>query len=244
VTNVSRIAWVVGVGASRGLGAVSARRFAREGYKVAVSGRSPDALQVIVDEIMAAGGQAIPATGDAQQESEMVDILDRLVSIGPVEVGVYNAGNAIWGPPLETKTADFEAVWRVGCLGGLHLRREVTRRMLPRGYGTIIYSRASGALRGRAAFAAFAAAKAGLRMVSQSFAREFEPRRIHVAHVIIDGSINGDKIFSKVPDIGQQKGPDGLPDPDAIADSYWYLHTQHCSAWSQELDVRPYAETF
>src|SRR4030088_3258051 len=81
-------------------------------------------------------------------------------------------------------------------------------------------------------------------MVSQSFAREFGQRGIHVAPVIIDGSINGDKIFSKVPDIGQQKGPDGLLDPDAIADSYWYLHTQHRSAWSQELDVRPYAETF
>jgi NAD(P)-dependent dehydrogenase (short-subunit alcohol dehydrogenase family) len=178
VTNVSRIAWIVGVGASRGLGAASARRFAREGYKVAVTGRSSDALQVIVDEIVAAGGQAIPAAGDAQQEAGMVDILDRLESIGPVEVGVYNAGNAIWGPPLETKTTDFEAMWRVGCLGGFIFGREVARRMLPRGYGTIIYSGASAALRGRAAFAAFAAAKAGLRMVSQSFAREFGPRGI------------------------------------------------------------------
>jgi NAD(P)-dependent dehydrogenase (short-subunit alcohol dehydrogenase family) len=244
VTNVSRIAWIVGVGASRGLGAASARRFAREGYKVAVTGRSSDALQVIVDEIVAAGGQAIPAAGDAQQEAGMVDILDRLESIGPVEVGVYNAGNAIWGPPLETKTTDFEAMWRVGCLGGFIFGREVARRMLPRGHGTIIYSGASAALRGRAAFAAFAAAKAGLRMVSQSFAREFGPRGIHVAHVIIDGSIEGDKIFSKIPDIGQQKGPDGLLHPDVIADSYWYLHTQHRSAWSQELDVRPHAETF
>jgi NAD(P)-dependent dehydrogenase (short-subunit alcohol dehydrogenase family) len=103
---------------------------------------------------------------------------------------------------------------------GFIFGREVARRMLPRGYGTIIYSGASAALRGRAAFAPFAAAKAGLRMVSQSFAREFGPRGIHVAHVIIDGSINGDKIFSKVPDIGQQKGPDGLLDPDAIADSF------------------------
>jgi NAD(P)-dependent dehydrogenase (short-subunit alcohol dehydrogenase family) len=110
VTNASRIAWVVGVGASRGLGAAAARRFAREGFKVAVTGRSPDALQVIADEIVAAGGQAIPAVGDAQQEARIVDILDRLESIGPVEVGVYNAGNAIWGPPLETKTADFETI--------------------------------------------------------------------------------------------------------------------------------------
>ena len=244
MTNVNRIAWVVGVGASRGLGAASARRFAREGYKVAVTGRSPDALQVIVDEIVAAGGQAIPAAGDAQQEAGMVDILDRPESVSPVEVGVYNAGNAIWGPPLETKPADFEAMWRVGCLGGFIFGREVARRMLPRGHGTIIYSGASAALRGRAAFAAFAAAKAGLRMVSQSFACKFGPRGIHVAHVIIDGSIDGDKIFSEVPHVGQQRGPDGLLHPDVIADSYWYRHTQHRSARSQELDVRPYTETY
>ena len=244
MTNASRIAWVVGVGASRGLGAACARRFAREGFWVAMTGRSPNALKLIVDEIVADGGYAIPVAGDAQQEAGVVDILDRLGSIGPVEVGIYNAGNAIWGSPLETKTADFEAVWRVGCLGGFIFGREVARRMLARGYGTIIYTGASAALRGRAAFAAFAAAKAGLRMVSQSFAREFGPRGIHVAHVIIDGSIEGDKIFSKIPDIGQQKGPDGLLHPDVIADSYWYLHTQHRSAWSQEFDVRPHAETF
>jgi NAD(P)-dependent dehydrogenase (short-subunit alcohol dehydrogenase family) len=200
VTNVNRIAWVVGVGASRGLGAASARRFAREGYMVAVTGRSPDTLQVIVDEIVAAGGHAIPAAGDAQQEAGLVDILDRLESIGPVEVGVYNAGNAIWGPPLETKPADFEAMWRVGCLGGFIFGREVARRMLPRGYGTIIYSAASAALRGRPAFAAFAAAKAGLRIVSQSFAREFGPRGIHVAYVIIDGSIEGDRVRTLISD--------------------------------------------
>src|SRR4030081_1000150 len=134
---MNRIAWVVGVGASRGLGAASARRFAREGYKVAVTGRSPDALQVIVDEIVAAGGQAIAAAGDAQQEAGMVDILDRLESIGPVEVGVYNAGNAIWGPPLETKTTDFEAMWRGGCLGGFFLRRGGSRPLLTRRYGAI-----------------------------------------------------------------------------------------------------------
>jgi NAD(P)-dependent dehydrogenase (short-subunit alcohol dehydrogenase family) len=160
----------------------------------------------------------------------------------PCRGGRLQCGQAIWGPPLETKTADFEAMRRVGCLGGFIFGLEVARRMLPRGYGTIIYSGASAALRGRAAFAAFAAAKAGLRMVGQSFAREFGPRGIHVAHVIIDGSIEGDK--SKNPDIGQQKGPDGLLHPDVIADSYWYLHTQHRSACSQELDVRPYAEPF
>jgi NAD(P)-dependent dehydrogenase (short-subunit alcohol dehydrogenase family) len=189
VTNVSRIAWVVGVEASRGLGAASARRFAREGYKLAVTGRSPDALQLIVDEIVAAGGCAIAAPGDAQQEPGMVDILDRLESVGPVEVGVYNAGNAIWGPPLETKPADFEAMWRVGCSAA-----SSSGARLP---------------------AACCHAATGLSSTpgpQQLFAEEphllhspllkevsgwsasplhanFEPRGIHVAHVIIDGSI-------------------------------------------------------
>jgi NAD(P)-dependent dehydrogenase (short-subunit alcohol dehydrogenase family) len=99
-------------------------------------------------------------------------------------------------------------------------------------------------LRGKATFAAFAAAKAGLRVVSQSFAREFGPSGIHVVHVIVDGSIDGDKIFSVVSDMAQRKGPDGLIRPEATADAYWYLHTQHRSAWSQEIDLRPYSESF
>jgi NAD(P)-dependent dehydrogenase (short-subunit alcohol dehydrogenase family) len=238
------VAWVVGVGASRGLGAAVARRFAHEGFTVAVTGRSPAALSIIVDEISAAGGNAIAAAGDAQHEAEMIETLDRLEKIGPVEVGIYNAGNAIWGAPLQTSSADFEAVWRVGCLGGFVFGREVARRMVPRGRGTILFTGASAALRGKAAFAAFAAAKAGLRMVSQSFARELGPQGIHVAHAIIDGSIEGDKIFSVIPDMAQRKGPDGLLDPDAIAGGYWYLHTQDRSVWSQEIDFRPYAETF
>jgi NAD(P)-dependent dehydrogenase (short-subunit alcohol dehydrogenase family) len=238
------VAWVVGVGASRGLGAAVARCFANKGFCVAVTGRSPASLAAVVEEIVAAGGQAVAAPGDARDEAAMIAILERLEATGPVEVGIYNAGNAIWGPPLETSTADFEAIWRVGCFGGFVFGREVARRMLPRGRGTILFSGASAALRGKAAFAAFAAAKAGLRMVSQSFARSFGPHGIHVAHAIIDGSIEGDKIFSVIPDIAQRKGPDGLLDPDAIAQGYWYLHTQHRSIWSQELDFRPYAENF
>jgi NAD(P)-dependent dehydrogenase (short-subunit alcohol dehydrogenase family) len=238
------IAWVVGVGASRGLGAAVARCFARKGFSVAVTGRSPASLATVVEEIIAAGGQAVAHPGDAQDETALIAILERLEATGPVEVGIYNAGNAIWGPALETSSVDFEAVWRVGCLGGFVFGRETARRMLRRGRGTILFTGATAALRGRASFTAFAAAKAGLRMVSQSFARAFGPQGIHVAHAIIDGSIEGDKIFSVMPDIAQRKGLDGLLDPDAIAEGYWYLHTQHRSVWSQEIDFRPYAESF
>jgi NAD(P)-dependent dehydrogenase (short-subunit alcohol dehydrogenase family) len=244
VSSRKAIAWVIGVGASRGTGAAVARRFAREGFMVAVTGRSAGSVQAVADEIKAEGGHTIEAVGDAQDEAGMLENLRRLEAIAPVEVGIYNAGNAIWGPPLSTQSADFEAMWRVGCLGGFVFGREVARAMLHRGRGTIIFTGASASLRGKAAFAAFAAAKAGLRIVSQSFAREFGPRGIHVAHAIVDGSIDGDKIFGVFPDIAQQKGPDGLLRTEAIADAYWNLHTQHRSAWSQEIDLRPYSETF
>ena len=244
VTPGRAVAWVMGVGASLGTGAEVARRFAREGFTVAVTGRSAGRVQAIADEIKADGGRAVEAVGDAQDEAGMLEILRQLEAIGPVEVGIYNAGNAIWGPPLTTQSADFEAMWRVGCFGGFIFGREVARVMLRRGRGTIIFTGASASLRGKATFAAFAAAKAGLRVVSQSFAREFGPHGIHVAHVIIDGSIDGDKIFGVIPDIAQRKGPDGLLGTEAIADAYWYLHTQHRSAWSQEIDLRPYSESF
>ncbi len=122
--------------------------------------------------------------------------------------------------------------------------REVARSMLRRGRGTILYTGATASLRGKPRFMAFAAAKAGLRMVSQSLARELQPQGIHVAHVVIDGSIHGEKILQALPEMAAKKGPDGLLEVDAIADAYWYLHQQHRSAWTHEIDLRPYAEGF
>jgi NAD(P)-dependent dehydrogenase (short-subunit alcohol dehydrogenase family) len=238
------LAWIVGVGASHGTGAALARRFATEGLTVVVTGRSDDSVKIIVREIETAGGRAIAAPGDVSKEDDVLAILKHIETIGPIEVGIYNAGNAVWGSPLESTTADFESMWRVGCLGGFIFGREVARSMLSRGRGTILFTGASASLRGKAAFAAFAAAKAGLRIVSQSFAREFGPKGIHVTHVIIDGSINGEKINRRFPEMAERKGPDGLLVPEAIADVYWHVHSQHRSAWTQEIDVRPYAEAF
>jgi NAD(P)-dependent dehydrogenase (short-subunit alcohol dehydrogenase family) len=240
----SGIVWVAGVGASRGAGAAIARRFAKEGYTVAVTGRTAGSLHTIVDEIESFGGKGLAIPGDVQKEGDLLEIVAGLEARGPIEVGVYNAGNALWRPPLETTTADFEAVWRVGCLGGFMFAREVARVMCQRARGTLLFTGATASLRGRGASTAFAAAKAGLRSVSQSFAREFGPQGIHVAHVIIDGAIHGEKILTRFPDIESKKGPDGLLSPEAIADAYWYLHTQDRSAWSQELDLRPYVESF
>jgi len=149
VSSRNAVAWVIGVGASRGTGAAVARRFAREGFMVAVTGRSAGSVQAVADEIKADGGRAIEAVGDAQDEAGIIAILGRIETIGPVEVGIYNAGNAIWGPPLSTQSADFEAMWRVGCLGGFIFAREVARVMLQRGRGTIIFTGASASLRGK-----------------------------------------------------------------------------------------------
>ncbi|HEY3599884.1 MAG TPA: SDR family NAD(P)-dependent oxidoreductase [Paraburkholderia sp.] len=240
----AKVAWIVGVGAVHGTGAAIAQRFAREGFTAVVTGRSPQRLEAVVRTIEAAGGKAIAAPGDAGKERDLLDILARIETIGPLEAGVYNAGNAKWAPTLELDSAMFEEVWRVGCLGGFVFGREVARSMLSRGRGTILYTGATASLRGKPRFAAFAAAKAGLRMVSQSLAREFQPQGIHVAHVVIDGSIHGEKILQALPELAEKKGPDGLLQIDAIADAFWFLHRQHRSAWTHELDLRPYAEAF
>jgi NAD(P)-dependent dehydrogenase (short-subunit alcohol dehydrogenase family) len=135
-------------------------------------------------------------------------------------------------------------MWRVGCFGGFLVGREAARRMTGGGRGTILFTGASGSLRGRPGFAHFAAAKAGLRMVAQAMAREFGPQGLHVAHVIVDGGINGERLRTYVPQFVAAKGDDGLLDLDAIAETYWHLHTQHPTAWTQEIDLRPFKEPF
>jgi NAD(P)-dependent dehydrogenase (short-subunit alcohol dehydrogenase family) len=240
----TKLAWVVGVGALQGTGAAVAQRFAKEGLTAVVTGRSPERLAEVVRAIEAAGGSARAAPGDVSKERDLIDILAQIDNIGTLEVGVYNAGSARWAPTLELDSATFEDAWRVCCFGGFVFGREVARSMLTRGRGTILFTGATASLRGRPQFAAFAAAKAGLRMVSQALAREFQPQGIHVAHVVIDGSIHGDKILSRAPEMVERKGPDGMLQIDAIADAYWYLHSQHRSAWTHELDLRPYAESF
>ncbi len=238
------MAWIVGVGASAGLGAALARRFAAGGLTAVVTGRTPAQLDTVVTEIEAAGGKALAAVGDVTSETDLRAILARIEAIGPLEAAIFNAGNNRWKPTLEMETTFFEEIWRVGCLGGFIFGREAAGAMIARGRGTLLFTGASASLRGRPQFTAFAAAKAGLRAVSQSMAREFGPKGLHVAHVVIDGGIDGERINSRLPDLARQKGPDGLLKIDAIADAFWYLHGQQRSAWSQEIDLRPFSESF
>ena len=239
-----KTALVVGVGASQGLGAASARRFAREGFHVVIVGRTQGKLDEVVHEIKSAGGSIESAVADASIEADAKRVVALADRDNSLTIALHNAGNNRFDAFLDLPVEGFEQLWREHTLGGFLIGREAARKMLPRGNGTILFTGASGSLRGKAGFAAFAAAKAGLRAVSQSMAREFGPKGIHVAHVVIDGGIDGQRLLSRFPDLKDQRGPDGMLSIEAIADTYWYLHTQHRSAWTQEIDLRPWAENF
>ena len=239
---------VVGVGAEHGLGAALCRRFAAEGHHVLVAGRTPHRVEQVVRAIAEAGGSAEAVPTDTTREEDVITLFDRAMSprakSGPLDLVVFNAGNNQHIPLREVDAKLFEDFWRVGCFAGFLVGREAARRLAPLGRGTVIFTGASGSLRGKSGFAQFAAAKAGLRMISQSMAREFGPLGLHVAHVVIDGGINGERLVSRRPQLLQERGADGLLDVDAIAETYWQIHRQHRTAWTQEVDLRPFKENF
>ena len=237
------IAVVSGVG--EGLGFALGRRFAKAGYTVALSARNAERLERLAGEIAKAGGKAFAAPCDAREEQAIVALFDRLESgHGPVEVAVFNAGSNYRNSILETPADLFEKIWRLGCYAGFLFAREAARRMAPRGKGTILFTGATASVRGSANFAAFAAAKGGLRQVAQSMARELGPKNIHVAHVVIDGMIDTKAVRERFPDRVGELPPDGMLATDAIAELFYQIHAQPRSAWTFEADLRPYAERF
>jgi NAD(P)-dependent dehydrogenase (short-subunit alcohol dehydrogenase family) len=240
----SEVVWITGVGAVAGLGAALARRFAEGGYQVAVSGRSPDKLQAVVDDIQKRGGRAVALPGDAGSEADILADIQRVKALGPLKVAIFNVGNSVSSPTLELSAELFEQTWRASTFGGFLFAREATRALLENGGGTLLFTGATASLRGKPPYAAFAAAKAGLRSLSQTFAREFGPKNVHVAHVIIDGGINGERIQTLAPKWLEQLGDEGALRLEDIAEAYWYLHSQPRSAWTQELDLRPFKEAF
>ena len=239
---------VLGVGALRGIGGAACRRFAKEGYHVLVAGRTPQKIEAVVDAIRKDGGAATAFTVDGTKEDQVIRLFDAAMAddndSGPADLFVFNMGNNAAVDFREMTAQHFEDSWRVGCFAGFLFGREAMRRLAPIGRGTVIFTGASGSLRGRPKFAAFNATKGGLRLLVQSMAREFGPQGIHVAHVIIDGGIEGDRLLSRMPGRADQVGPDGLLKVEPIVDNYWHLHTQQRSAWTHEIDLRPYKETF
>ncbi len=239
------VAVVVGVGASQGTGAALCRRFAREGLLTFVAGRTGEKLDAVVKQIEQAGGRARAVPTDATRPEDVTRLLDRaLEEGGSLDLVVYNAGNNQFSPLLDMTDEFFEEVWRLCCYGGFLVGREAARRMLPQGSGSILFTGATASVRSRPPFTAFASAKAALRAVAHGMAREFGSKGIHVGHVVIDGVINGDQVNRRFPQLKEQRGEDGMLAIDAIADAFWTLHTQHPTAWSLELDVRPYKEPF
>jgi NAD(P)-dependent dehydrogenase (short-subunit alcohol dehydrogenase family) len=239
---------VAGVGAERGLGAALCRRFAAEGYHVLVAGRTPEKIAQVAETIRDTGGSAESVTADTTREDDVIRLFDRAMLPGDgheaADVVIFNAGNNRRIDFRELSAEQFEQFWRIGCFGGFLVGREAARRLAPLGRGTIIFTGASASLRGKPGFAHFAAAKAGLRMIAQSMAREYGPLGIHVAHVVIDGGINGDRLLSRAPALTKERGEDGLLGIEAITDTYWNIHRQQRSAWTQEVDLRPFKETF
>ncbi|GLI96044.1 SDR family NAD(P)-dependent oxidoreductase [Methylocystis echinoides] len=235
---------VIGVGAETGLGAALARRFAREGLRVTIAGRTPERLRVVAEQITAAGGAVSVKVADAANEAGVAALFDEADSDGAVELVAYNVGSNVAASALETTPELFERLWRQNTFGGFIVGREAARRMAPRGKGTILFTGATASMRARPPFLAFGAAKAGLRAVAQGLAREFSPQGVHVAHVVIDGVIEGDYAATNFAEYVRSKGADGLLAVDDIADVYWTLHRQPRSVWTHELDLRPFKEPF
>jgi len=236
---------VLVVGAGDATGGAIARRFAREGYIACVTRRNADRLAPLVAQIEAAGGQAVPFGSDARKEDEVIKLVGHIErEVAPIEVAVFNIGGNVRFGITETTTRVYTKVWEMAALAGFLMGREVARVMLPRERGSIFFTGATASLRGRDGFAAFAGAKHALRALAQSMARELGPRGIHVAHLVIDGAIDTAFIRETFPERYKLKDREGIVNPDAIADAYWQLHTQQRSAWTHEMDLRPWMEPF
>jgi NAD(P)-dependent dehydrogenase (short-subunit alcohol dehydrogenase family) len=238
-----KVALVIGAGDA--LGGAIARRFAKEGLVACVVRRNGDKLTPLVESIRAAGGEAFAFGVDARKEEQMVELVERIErDTGLIEVAVFNIGANVRFGVRETTARVYFKVWEMGCFAGFLMGREVAKVMAPRQRGTILFTGATASLRGSAGFAAFAGAKHGLRALAQSMARELGPVGIHVAHTVIDGAIDTAFIRDNFPERYALKERQGILDPDAIAENYWRLHQQPRSAWTHELDLRPWIEAW
>ena len=235
------------IGAGDGLGASIAQAFARESLRVCVTRRprNTESLDALAEAIRAEGGEAYAFGLDARVEGDVVALMERIErEIGAIEVLVFNIGANVRFPIVETTTRVYSKVWEMAALAGFLTSREAARRMIERGRGTILFTGATASVRGGAGFSAFAGAKHALRALAQSLARELGPKGIHVAHVVIDGAIDGTFIRSIMPDAAEKLAREAILVPDEIAKNYVWLYRQKRSAWTFEMDLRPWSETW
>ena len=235
------------VGAGDGLGGAIARAFAADGLAVCVTRRPRhlDQLEALAQSIRDEGGEARAFGVDARDEAQVTALFETIErEVGPLEVVVFNIGANVRFPIGETTERVYLKVWEMAAMAGFLAGREAARRMAPRGRGTILFSGATASTRGGSGFAAFAGAKAALRQLAQSMARELGPQGVHVAHVVIDGAVDGvfnrDRLGEEV--LQAALAEDSVLKPDEIARNYVWLHRQGRSAWTHEMDLRPWKE--
>jgi len=239
--NEKRAVLVIGAGDATG-GAI-ARRFAREGFIACVTRRNAEKLDPLLERLRAEGGEAHGFGSDARKEEQVIELVSRIErDIAPIEVLVFNIGANVQFGIAETSARVYYKVWEMGCFAGFLNGREVAKAMLPRKRGTIIFTGATASIRGSVGFSAFSGAKHALRALAQSMSRELGPQGIHVAHVVIDGAIDTEFIKGMFPERYALKEQGGVLDPDAIAENYWQIHCQPRTAWTHELDLRPWME--
>lgn len=242
-----KVAIIIGAGA--GIGVNVAKRFAKAGMFAVLCRRSNgEGLKQAVDEIRSAGGQAEGFLLDMVTPGAMEDVISKVeAEIGEIHVAVYNLGAQIGNRPLESiSLKKFEQGWRMGCEGLFRLARALLPSMVKRGGGTVLCTSATSAMRGNAGQHSHASAVGGRRLLLESLNAEFAPQGIHLCHIVVDSAVNapdtlgklvGPEAFAKIQAMGDQ-----VVQPDELAETYYHLAKQHRSAWTFELDIRPYSQ--
>jgi hypothetical protein len=235
------------IGAGDFIGGAIVKRFAAEGFTVFAGRRNGEKLAPLVAQIEEAGGRIHARSLDARQEADITSFLADADRTAPLEVCIFNIGANVNFPLLDTTERVFRKVWEMACYAGFLAGREAARLMLPRGRGAIFFTGATASLRGGTGYAAFAAAKFGLRAVAQSAARELGPKNIHVAHLVIDSGVDTAWVRERIRereggDTLRNLDPNRLMRPEAVAETYWRLYQQPRDAWSSELEIRPFGE--
>lgn len=240
--NRPRAALIVGVGSPNGIGGAIARRAAEGGLHVYLAGRTEDKVNATAADI---GSQATAIVVDARRMESIQSAFRQVAADGyALDLVVHNVGTNRPRSFMDITPEKLESAWQQDTASGFEVARQALAAMTEQGHGTLLFTGASASLRGKSGFALFAQAKAGLRMLAQSLAREFGPQGIHVAHVVIDGVVDGDRVRDIVPGYVEAQGEDGALSPAAIAEAYWQLHQQHRSVWTHELDLRPFKENW